>query len=285
MVVAVAVVWQGIGTAVVGSTISPALSTFTTAVAFFGAASIALLVLVTREHGRFRPRERPTFREALVMNAVTAGAFGAFYIATTLIPSTAASVIETGLGPLIIVLILVRNGGRRAHGLVVPGLVILAAIVIAWIALHDDEEASGSGVVLGVALSILAGACAAGVLLSSHRIAGRGVSAARISAVRFHLAWALGAAIGLPVIVRGSFGPGELLFAAGVGVTCICIPILLLQWGVTLAEPVHAALVISMLPAVVLVGESFMTGVLQPALAFGMAVLVVFSLIGARLGR
>ncbi|WP_431791918.1 EamA family transporter [Kocuria palustris] len=283
VLVALAVLWQGVGTAVVGATVPPELSTFTTFAAFLTAAALAGAAFTWRRRGTsavVRKTPRLPLRDVVVINLLTAGAFSAFYVAATLIPPTAASVIETGLGPVAVSVALMFSGAagraRFAHPLVVLGVSAgVAYLVMSLAGSHTDATA------VGIALSVLAGCCAAGVLLNSSRLSGRGVTALHISAVRFHLAWVLSGLIALPIVTRLlPDHPGELVSAAVVGVFCIVAPILLLQWGITIAHPVHSALVISTLPAVVLIGDLILGAPAHPALLVGMAVLVAISLMG-----
>lgn len=109
LLVALAVIWQGLGTAVVGERVRPELSTFTTFTAFFAASVAASGVFAVKRKMNSATYIKLPLRDIISINSVTAGAFGAFYVAATLIPSTAASVIETGLGPFVISLIIYLN--------------------------------------------------------------------------------------------------------------------------------------------------------------------------------
>lgn len=282
LIVVVAVIWQGTGTAVVGATVPPALATFTTFGAFLAAAALAATVFVLRR------RRAPTLvpklsrREMTRLNLYTAGAFGAFYVAATLIPPTAASVIETGVGPLSVALAAGAAVGRRRGALFHPALVLAISVAVAWFALGGASRSESTMMMtLGIVLSAAAGCCAAGVLLSSHRLSARGVGALQISTVRFHLAWAMSGLIAVPQLLRAPPGStNELWSCVLVGVTCIAGPILVLQWGITMARPLHAALVISALPAVVLGTDLILHGTFVPVLAAGMLLLVTVSVVG-----
>lgn len=136
-------------------------------------------------------------------------------------------------------------------------------------------------IALGVLLSLIAGCCAAGVLISSRRLAERGVTALQISAARFHFAWVICGIFTIPTIdsvVNNSLE--SLLPSAIIGVICIAAPILLLQWGITIAKSLHAALIISLLPAVVMFGEFIIGGTYNPVLILGMIILTSISIVG-----
>lgn len=281
---ATAVLWQGLGTAIIGEAVPPELSTFTTFTAFLTAAVAASTVYFC---GRAKLRGvtyqpvRLSLRDIMGINILTAGAFGAFYIAATLIAPTAASVIETGLGPVIVSIILMFGTTTERAPLKQPLVVMALSAALAGLVLNTSGKPSEHAI-LGVALSLLAGCCAAGVLLSSSRLAARGITALQISAVRFHLAWVISGLLTLSNASRFLDGdPEKLIYSAIVGATCIAAPILLLQWGITIAQPGHSALIISVLPAVVLIGELALGAPAQPLLIIGMTALASVSLLGA----
>lgn len=283
VIVTVAVLWQGLGTSVVGAVTAPELATFTTFVAFLAAAVIAAAAAHRARRAQRSPSSIVTpglsAREVVVLNVVTAGAFSAFYIAAALVPPTVASVVETGVGPFAVgfMLLLAR---RPAPGMRQASLVLAIAAAVAWTGMRSFGNDTGHDV-LGLSLSVLAGGCAAAVLLTSSSLARRGTTALQISVVRFHLAWILTGALGVPAALQLSPDrTGEIGTALLVGVTCIALPILLLQWGITLAPPATSALILTTLPAVVLVGDIALTGVVHLGLAVGMSVLVAVSLFG-----
>lgn|GEM_PF-1459378 len=285
-IVAVAVIWQGIGTALVSHTISPALGTFSTFTAFLLAAGIGVVAkaVTTRQTtAAAGPAPRMSRSEILVLNLVTAGAFACFYVAATLVPATAASVIETGLGPIAVALAML-SGTNKTRALLHPTIVLLAAgaVAVSVFAVATVEPALR---ITGILLSTIAGACAAGVLLISRRLAGRGIDALSISAARFHLAWILCGVIALPTVLDAHQSVQALLGAAGISVISISLPILLLQWGITKAKPLASAFIISALPAVVLTADTFLGAALTPTIAVTMGILVIVLVAGLRSPR
>ncbi|WP_139084257.1 hypothetical protein [Nesterenkonia sp. F] len=215
LVVALAVLWQGIGTGVVGHVVAPEHSVLTTATAFLVAAVVGVAgwqLDGLRRGNRPRP------------------------------------------GPLLVTWRSVRH---RAAAWIHPLLVLVLAGVTATLIL---AEASRSGVdagrlLLGTLLWLAAGVCAVGVLLVSKSMASRGIEAWEISAVRFHIVWTAGLALTVPGAVDAGLSAGELTGIVLVGAAAIAGPILLLQWGVTLAKTLHAALLLACLPAVVLAAD------------------------------
>lgn len=287
LLVIVAVLLQGLGTSVVGVAVRPELSTFTTFAAFLTAAVFAGIAFGVRHQTRATTSVKLGLRDIITVNLVTAGAFSAFFVAATLIPPTAASVLETGLGPFVVALATGLAVGQRGRQLLRPGLVLFLSFTIAYVAVTSDSDRDASAtIILGLILSVTSGCCAAGVLLTSHRLSARGVTALQISSVRFHLAWFLCGIIAVPTIVKLlPHNAHELWSSAAIGVVCIAIPILLLQWGITLAQPLHAALVISTLPAVVLFGDFILGGTINPILVIGMTALVFISSAGVLRSR
>ncbi|MEZ2371411.1 EamA family transporter [Arthrobacter sp. RCC_34] len=285
-VVAVAVIWQGIGTALVSHTISPALGTYSTFTAFLLAALIGVIAKVTsakRTPSGAGEALRMSRAEVIVLNLVTAGAFACFYVAATLIPATAASVIETGLGPIAVAMALLGTT-RKPRTLLHPTIVLLAAAAVA-VAVFGVATVDPGLKIAGILLSTIAGACAAGVLLISRRLAGRGIDALSISAARFHLAWVLCGAIALPTIIDTHQRLETLIGAAGISVIGISLPILLLQWGITKAKPLASAFIISALPAIVLAADTLLGAPLTPMIACTMGILVLVLLAGLRQPR
>lgn len=140
VIVVIAVLWQGIGTAIVGVSVAPQLSTFTTFTtftAFLIAAIISTIgYLVVRNKrqrslnvddselaeqsvGAHGSRPSQAVKIAVGLNLFTAGAFCLFYISTTLIQPTAASVIETGIGPFVVAVV-VAVAAKRFNATLVP---------------------------------------------------------------------------------------------------------------------------------------------------------------------
>lgn len=283
-VVSAAVLWQGIGTAVVGRFVEPELGTFTTFTAFLSASMIALLLSRFSDARRSGKNAANSLKPVdwLKLNLVTAGAFACFYVSATMIPATAASVIETGLGPIAVALTMfLFHRGVSARTLLHPMAVLLAAAAAAWF-VFAAQKADNSYLVLGIGLSTAAGLCATGVLLVSRQLAERGISASAMSVARFHLAWVLCGLLSLPSLLAGTTEMSRLLGVAALSVLAISAPILLLQWGITLAKPLHSAIIISALPAVVLATDTLLGAALTGGIAAAMGVLVAVLLLGLR---
>ncbi|WP_233189941.1 EamA family transporter [Corynebacterium sp. J010B-136] len=197
---------------------------------------------------------------ALALNLFTAGAFCLFYVSATLIPPTAASVIETGIGPLVVAVFVAFAAQRFSKSLIPPLVIVVLALGYFFL---GDVDAS-SGTVVGFLLAIAAGMSAVGVLYSSQWASQLGLDVISIAAIRFHLAWILSGVVAFSTIDMTSFSQGEITSTVALSVLCITFPILLLQWGIILAPPFVAALIIAALPAVVMITEILLGASINP---------------------
>ncbi|WP_240944761.1 MULTISPECIES: hypothetical protein [Corynebacterium] len=283
-IIAVAVLWQGVGTAVVGHRVEAELSTFTTFAAFFIAAIISSAGFAMRKSGKSSAlgllKSARGIKIALALNLFTAGAFCLFYVSATLIPPTAASVIETSIGPLVVA-VFVAFAARRLNKSLIPPLVIVV-LALGYFFLGDVDASSGT--VAGFVLSIAAGMSAVGVLYSSQWASQLGLDVISIAAIRFHLAWILSGVVAFSTIDMTSFSQGEITSTVVLSMLCITFPILLLQWGIILAPPFVAALIIAALPAVVMVTEILLGASVNP-IQLVLLVLIVLITIGQAIKR
>lgn len=283
-IIAVAVLWQGVGTAVVGHRVEAELSTFTTFAAFFIAAIISSAGFAMRKSGKSSAlgllKSARGIKIALALNLFTAGAFCLFYVSATLIPPTAASVIETSIGPLVVA-VFVAFAARRLNKSLIPPLVIVV-LALGYFFLGDVDASSGT--VVGFLLAIAAGMSAVGVLYSSQWASQLGLDVISIAAIRFHLAWILSGLVAFSTIDMTSFSQGEITSTVVLSMLCITFPILLLQWGIILAPPFVAALIIAALPAVVMVTEILLGASVNP-IQLVLLVLIVLITIGQAIKR
>ncbi|WP_026820846.1 hypothetical protein [Arthrobacter castelli] len=274
LIVLTAVIWQGVGTAVVGLTVGPSESTVVTFAAFATAALISAAArLTTRGIGDKSTAPKMSWREVLLLNLVTVGAFGTFYVAATLVPPTAASVTEFSIAPLLVALL----SGAPRRQFIQPILILTIAAIIVTLTISGTTAEPGP-TSAGIALAVVAGAGAAGVLLTSRHLTQRGFSALQIAVSRFHLTWALTAMLAIPTILGSD--PQDLMSTAAIGVLCIGLPILLLQWGITICPPLPAALLLTMVPAVVWFSESAFTLSWSPGHVPAMCALVAVAVLG-----
>ena len=262
-IVALAVLWQGIGTAIVGSEVDPGLSTFATFSAFLIAAIVSTVVYLAFYRRKYRATDAQhppmTLTTVASLNLFTAGAFCLFYISTTLMQPTAASVIETGVGPFIIAAIMAWSARRLSSSLVSATAVVVLALCFFFLGTGSSSPQS----YMGFTLAVAAGISAVGVLYSSRLATEQGHSVLTIAAVRFHLAWIISGLVAF-FSVEAEMLRGSTLSIVLLSATCITFPILLLQWGITLASPFTSALIIAALPAVVMVTEVALGSQVEP---------------------
>lgn len=284
VIVAVAVIWQGIGTAVVGMRVAPELSTFTTFSAFLIAAvlsTIGYFAVKQRKAGVHTgndvevpgPTKSQRIKSALSLNLFSAGAFCLFYIAATMIQPTAASVIETGIGPFVVAVLLALTA-KRFNSTLIPTFAIVA-LALAFFFIGDISAMGET--YAGVLLAIGAGISAVGVLYSSRWASSQGLGVLTIAAIRFHLAWILSGLVAFASVdltqLQGNVGQLIML-----STLCITLPILLLQWGVILAPPFISALILAMLPAMVMATETLLGSTTNPVQLMLLVLIVVITM-------
>jgi drug/metabolite transporter (DMT)-like permease len=281
-IVSVATLWQAIGTVIVSVSITPQTSLLVTFVAFLAAAIISLALLGRK--GRLstlasKLRSRRALAYLVAMNVVTALVFVSFYTAITLISPTAASVLDAGMGPAVVVIAMFSRNRRpgRVGAIVVP-LVILGLSLA--IALVDIAGRAGSfATVVGLCLASLTGICGASIVLLSRKLASLGFDASEVNATRFHLAWVV-SGVGAMFMVGdvGSFSRDAWFLLTILAIACVALPLMFLQFGISKAPALSSALILSTLPALVFITQTVAYGQANAVVAILMAVLMVTSI-------
>ncbi|WP_276686411.1 hypothetical protein [Corynebacterium casei] len=196
-------------------------------------------------------------KPALALYLFSAGAFCLFYISATMIQPTAASVIETGVGPFVVAVLLALTA-KRFNSTLIPTFAIVAFAFFFIGDVSATSETYG-----GVLLAVGAGISAVGVLYSSRWASSQGLGVLAIAAIRFHLAWILSGIVAITSVdfteLQGN--NGQLIILSTL---CITLPILLLQWGVVLAPRFISALILATLPAVVMATETLLGSTINP---------------------
>lgn len=271
----------------IGQWVPTRLATLTTFFAFFFATIVSLTIVRVRTVAD-RSAARPLpLGLAILLNLATAGAFVSFYLAVTMIPATAATVTDVGIGPVLVVLVLFFQRQVTSRSLVQPVLVFSAAVCVVIVILSEVEEAlpaelygDGLSVFLGLLLSLLAGICAVGVLFLSKHLAARNYDSLQVASVRFYLAWPLCGMLAFVDLSRNPTDLSDILHSAVLAVLCITVPILLLQAGVMIASPLLSSLALALLPAVVLAAEIALGLQVSFLLVATVALMVLLSLAG-----
>ncbi|MGJ0120440.1 hypothetical protein ACQ7HM_14650 [Williamsia sp. MIQD14] len=249
-VVLAAVVGQGVGNSVVGNSVTPRLSVCVVFIAF---ALAAIVGCITRACGQ-SSTGRASRRDVFLINVYSAGAFGLFYVSTTMALPTAMTVVETSMAPVVLGLMALsrtRTGRRRHSALAAYVIAVGSAMVVAVVADSHRGDA-----ILGCTMAAIAGGCALGVLTTTTRMTRHGATTAYVNSVRFHGCWATAAAL---LVARPGGVPTDLHAGVALVLTsalCVTVPIVALQYGIARA-PIHvSAGLISALPAVVLATDA-----------------------------
>lgn len=282
-----AVVWQAAGAVVLARTSSPDSALRTAFEAFVVATLVACAVLARSRRPDLRGRRsrRVLSPAALALVAVTAGAFLAFYAALGHVPVLAASAIEVCTGVLV-VLCLVEGRRLRSAGVdrrwAAAGALTIVCVVVTLISTRGAPSSSASGLVTGLVLAAGAGACGAMVVVLSASASARGLRAAPLAVTRFAGASVLS---GVVIVAVGS-GEGVTALAWAEetlsATMTVALPLLLLQAGLLVADPVRSELVLATLPALVHVGDSIWTRHLDPVVTVLMICLVACALAAQR---
>jgi len=281
-IVALSTIWQAVGTVVIGDAMTERTSTLSSFIAF---GSAALLCTLQAAFGGMLPRlllrlrEPRTFTLLLLMNVATAGVFVSFYVALAYLPATSVSVLEAGCAPIVVAVIVALHQRRRgsARTLVAPVAVLTLSTVIAWQVI-SREEAATTTLWFGVGLAVFAGASGACVVLLSGALSRAHLSPSEVNAARFHLAWVVS---GVAYLLNGTAGalPTNIGSLAVVSVTLGAAPLIVLQYGLSRAQPVTSELIMSTLPALVFGAGALRSGYADPTTALLMAGLVVISVV------
>ncbi|WP_052868910.1 DMT family transporter [Streptomyces niger] len=203
---------------------------------------------------------RPAGRLLLLMNIVTAVTFLGFYASLAWIPSALASGVEAAVGPLAVALLALTGHGRRASPRGWLAAVLLIALGAAVAVSLSGGASSGQGMLLGLALVVVAGFGASALAVISGELGRRGVDPVRTTAHRFHLTYLAGAAL---LMVQG--GPGEqwaqqLPAMLLTGLAAVTAPLFLLQVGIQRADSMIAMVLLTTVPGLTYLAETVFHG-------------------------
>lgn len=194
----------------------------------------------------------------LLLNVLTAMSFVGFYVALRYLPPAMVGAFDIGIAVLAsIAMETLSRRKRPSASRLVCGMGIGAACaMLGWIA---TQHVHGSGVALPALAACLAcGIGSAGGVHASQRLLRLGWNPYALLAHRFHLSLGLAllwAHVDAPSIAAAGSATGLILL--GVGVACVLLPQLLLQWAISRAGA----------------GSVLISMGLQPALAYGFSML------------
>lgn len=260
IIVAAAVFGQGVGTAFIGYLVVPTEAPFVALIANVFCMLVPVIYLCIRRERRRVPRTKQTFALIVGINISTAAAFVLYYIAVTLISPSASTVIEAGIGPLVLLVAGAVGIGSRIP--VFQAVITIAlSVIVAGTAIYllfFDAERNDSEQWVGAAFSVAAGIGSVSSVLLSRSLARRGLSPMEINAYRFPLAIlasALLCFVPASVTTQPWFNHENYVLA----LVAIALPILGLQFGISHLAPIKSALFLSTLPAIVFTTETLLT--------------------------
>lgn len=260
LIVAAAVFGQGVGTAFIGYLVAPTEAPFVALIANVFCMLVPVIYLCFRREHRRAPRTKQTFALIIGINVSTAAAFILYYIAVTLISPSASTVLEAGIGPLVLLVAGAVGIGSRAS-VFQAAITIALTLIVAGTAMYllfFDAEMNDSEQWLGAAFSVAAGIGSVSSVLLSRSLARRGLSPMVINAYRFPLAILASA---LLCFVPASVTTQPWLNHENyvLALVAIALPILALQFGIGHLAPIKSALFLSTLPATVFITETLLT--------------------------
>jgi drug/metabolite transporter (DMT)-like permease len=191
----------------------------------------------------------------LALNAATAVTFLSFYACLTWVPATAATGVETAVGPVVLALLGLAGRAPRAtgRGWCAAGLLVFLGVAVAHRLTAD--AAFGPGLAAGLALVVVAGCGAPVIALISTELGRRGVDPVYVTAHRFHLTYLLGGVLLLPVGGPGGDWAGRLPETLLTGVLAVTLPLYWLQSGLQRTDPMVAMVLLTTLPGATYLAE------------------------------
>ncbi|MGW0931845.1 hypothetical protein [Streptomyces sp. NPDC002644] len=266
----------------VSGTLGPGDSLALSCAGFASAAVLFNVVLLARRlrgaAGVATPAERAPGL-LLALNAATAATFLSFYACLTWVPATAATGVETAVGPVVLALLGLAGRAPRAtaRGWCAAGLLVCLGVAVAHRLTAD--AAFGPGLAAGLALVVVAGCGAPVIALISAELGRRGIDPVYVTAHRFHLTYLLGGVLLLTVGGPGGNWAGRLPETLLTGVLAVTLPLYWLQSGLQRADPMVAMVLLTTLPGATYLAECAFHGSLDTV-----ALALVCALIAVALG-
>ncbi|MUK01654.1 hypothetical protein GM708_06745 [Vibrio cholerae] len=270
---------MGVASAIIGALIGADTVFLYMFVAFF-CASVAGQLAHRVRSGRLWPAI--PWREVVTLNLATLMTFGAFYLALVWIPASLVAGIEAAFAPLITLFIGLRVRRRVPALTWVLALGVLACSIAFGAAQNQTLAIPGPQYITGVALALTAGAGMAVLASVSHRLGERGVSAASILAVRYHLAYVVALLLALrenPLKVGLPDLLGSLVWMVPLGIAAVVLPLFLIQSGMMRTDPTLTTVIMAGLPAISFLTEAILLGSRTTVASWALLVLLV-ALIG-----
>ena len=230
-------------------------SLFFSAIAFLTATFIFLAIDFLRKRRKVVSTKKEGVGSYLgllsLLNVLTAITFIGFYSAISLIPAATATAIEVAVSPLAVLFIgiLLHSESKTKRDWVFSAGLFIVSMLLAWRESTFTDIGEGSSLVLGVALSLIAGIGASSIAIISKRLGDLNVSAVEVTAHRFHLTYLAAFVL---LLLNGASFPSfdDLLPLFFLAATAVVIPLYLLQVGLQKVDSLLAIIIVTTLPSV-----------------------------------
>jgi hypothetical protein len=238
------------GTLDSGDSLALSCAGFASAAVLFNAV---LLVRRLRGEATRAPGRAPGL--LLALNAATAATFLSFHACLTWVPATAATGVETAVGPAVLALLGLTGRAPRATagGWCAAGLLVCLGVAVAHRLTAD--AAFGPGLAAGLVLVVVAGCGAPVIALISAELGRRGIDPVYVTAHRFHLTYLLGGVLLLAVGGTGGDRTGRLPETLLTGFLAVTLPLYWLQSGLQRTDPMVAMVLLTTLPGATYLAE------------------------------
>lgn len=266
---------QGAANAIVGFTVSSE-SIFLFLGCSFLIASVAGVLLNTAMPGARTPIRR---RDIVALNLATAVTFGAFYLSLIWIPASLASGAEAAAAPLAaLALASVKHRRPRMQLWLIALLLFLISVAFGWSQQLAGASAPRLGTLTGMALGLIAGVGLAVLATISRRLAGDGVSAHSILAVRYHatylLAFACAVANWREYPSAASVGSTVIWFVP-LGIAAVALPLVLIQSGMMKTSATITSVIMASVPGISFITESVISPQRSSMSSWGLLIVLI----------
>jgi drug/metabolite transporter (DMT)-like permease len=217
---------------------------------------------------RRRPQDVPAdaaraeLRPVLLrLNCWTAVSLLAFFLGVVAHSAGVLFTLEVATAPVAVTIGTARRA--RSQGITGPGLaqwvgaVTLILIGATTVALIEVDGTSATGLVVSIALGLIAGGSVGAVVMLSERLGSSGAGVAYVMANRFHLTYMLAAVGAVFVFVLGSPAPvgSELALVALAGLATMSVPMYMLQFAMQRMRPLSVTTALATMPVLTLLTE------------------------------
>lgn len=257
LLIIIGATFQGAANAVVGLTVGPGSIFLFLGCAFLIASITGTFLRAVGPAVKTRIRRK----DIVALNLATAVTFGAFYLSLIWIPASLAAGAEAASAPLAaLALANVKHGRPRAQLWLIALTIFLISVIFGWSQQMAGATAPGFGTLIGMVLGFIAGIGLAVLATISRRLAGDGVSAYSILAVRYHATYLLAFAC---AFMSWKESPTAALTGSSViwlvllGFAAVALPLVLIQSGMMKTSATITSVIMASVPGISFITESF----------------------------